>query len=204
MHVVGITGGIGSGKSSFCHAFSHLGITVIDTDQLAHQLTQASSAAIPFILEKFGEAAIQHDGALNRTWMRQHIFSNPTGKHSLEKILHPLIYEMASELIQNEPPEHAYCILAVPLLFETQLFQNLIDYSIAIDCVEILQIERVKSRSHLSEIEIRQIIATQMSSEQRNQYADKVLHNNGTLQDIDAKVSQTHDFLLQKFKLINQ
>ncbi|QZA81001.1 dephospho-CoA kinase [Deefgea piscis] len=204
MYVVGITGGIGSGKSSFCHAFVRLGITVIDTDQLAHQLTQASSAAMPAILAKFGESAIQDDGALNRTWMRQHIFSNPTGKQTLEKILHPLIYKMAAELIKNVPLEQAYCILAVPLLFETQLFLSLIDYSIAIDCEEYLQIERVKSRSHLSEIEIRQIITTQMSREQRNQYADEVLSNNGTPQDIDAKVSQTHDFLLKKFKLIKQ
>ncbi|MBM5573939.1 dephospho-CoA kinase [Deefgea sp. CFH1-16] len=204
MHVVGITGGIGSGKSSFCHAFVRLGITVIDTDQLAHQLTQASSAAMPAIVAKFGESAIQADGALNRTWMRQHIFSNPSGKQTLEKILHPLIYKMAAELIKNEPLEQAYCILAVPLLFETQLFLRLIDYSIAIDCEERLQIERVKSRSHLSEIEIRQIIATQMNRAQRNQYADEILRNDGTLQDIDAKVSQTHDFLLQKFKLIKQ
>ncbi|QKJ65915.1 dephospho-CoA kinase [Deefgea piscis] len=204
MHVVGITGGIGSGKSSFCHAFVRLGITVIDTDQLAHQLTQASSAAMPAIVAEFGKSAIQADGALNRTWMRQHIFSNPSGKQTLEKILHPLIYKMAAELIKNEPPEQAYCILAVPLLFETQLFLRLIDYSIAIDCEEHLQIERVKSRSHLSETEIRQIMATQMSREQRNQYADEVLRNDGTLQDIDAKVSQTHDFLLQKFKLIKQ
>ncbi|MCB5197232.1 dephospho-CoA kinase [Deefgea salmonis] len=204
MHVVGITGGIGSGKSSFCHAFIRLGITVIDTDQLAHQLTQADSSAMPLILEEFGAPALQENGALNRIWMRQHVFSHPTGKQTLEKILHPLIYTMAAALIQNESPEQAYCILAVPLLFETQLFQNLIDYSIAIDCEEYLQIERVKTRNHLSEIEIKKIIATQISREQRNQYADEILRNDGTLKDIEAKVSQTHDFLLQKFKSIKQ
>ena len=198
MLTVGLTGGIGCGKSSFCAAFSRLGVAIIDTDEIAHQLSHPNSDANQLIAQQFGKQSLLDDGALNRTWLRQLIFNEPAKKKQLEAIFHPFILQVSKEQIQKVSQLHRYCILAVPLLFEVSEFQQLVDYTIAIDCEESEQINRVMQRSHLSLDEVQKIITAQMPRNQRNTLADYVVNNNGTLASIDVKVSQMHDFLLEK------
>ncbi|WP_027469953.1 dephospho-CoA kinase [Deefgea rivuli] len=198
MLIVGLTGGIGSGKSSFCAAFSDLGVPIIDTDDIAHQLSKPTSDANAQVARQFGADALLADGSLNRTWLRQLIFTDPSKKKQLETIFHPLILKKTKEEIQKISSLHHYCIVAVPLLFETTAFRNLIHYSIVIDCDEQDQINRVMLRSKLNHNEVQNIIAAQMPRKQRNYLADHIITNNGTLSSIAEKVSQMHSFLLEK------
>ena len=198
MLIVGLTGGIGSGKSSCCAAFSRLGITIIDTDEIAHQLSRPYADANLQIAEQFGANALLPDHSLNRKWLRQHILTDAYEKKRLEAIFHPKILDQVKEKIRSICAKERYCIIDVPLLFETSSFLNLIDYSIAIDCDEQEQIKRVKCRSQLTENEIKSIIAVQISRKQRNKLADFIILNNGKLSDIDEKILQIHKNLLEK------
>lgn len=198
MLVVGLTGGIGCGKSSFCDVFSRLGVPIIDTDVIAHQLAHPNSYANQQVLSQFGAASLLADGSLDRAWLRQLIFTEPDKKVQLEAIFHPLILERTKEQISIFSSLHPYCILAVPLLFETPSFHKLTDLSISIDCVEQEQIKRVMLRSRLSQYQIKNIISAQMPRDQRNALANYVIMNDGALIDIDKKVSQMHNFLLEK------
>jgi dephospho-CoA kinase len=198
MLIVGLTGGIGSGKSSFCAAFSRLGVPVIDTDNIAHQLSHPNSNANKLVAQQFGTQSLLADGSLNRAWLRELIFNTPEKRIQLEAIFHPLILQKTQEQIHQVRGMHNYCLLAVPLLFETPAFQQLVDYSIVIDCDEDEQIKRVMQRSQLSDAEVKKIISAQMPRNQRNTLADYVISNNDSLASIDEKVSQMHNFLLEK------
>ena len=140
--IVGLTGGIGSGKSSCCAAFSRLGITIIDTDEIAHQLSRPYADANLQIAEQFGANALLPDHSLNRKWLRQHILTDAYEKKRLEAIFHPKILDQVKEKILGICAKERYCIIDVPLLFETSSFLNLIDYSIVIDCDEQEQIKQ--------------------------------------------------------------
>jgi dephospho-CoA kinase len=196
--VVGLTGGIGSGKSSVCAAFSRLGVPIIDTDEIAHRLSRPSSEVNKQIYEIFGSNSLLADGSLNRAWLRELVFTEPTKRVQLEAIFHPLILQKTKEKICSMGRAHRYCILAVPLLFETPAFHRLTNYSIVVDCDEEEQIRRVIRRSKLSRHEVQNIITAQMPRNQRNVLADQIIMNNESLASIDEKVSQIHNFLLEK------
>ena len=192
MMIVGLTGGIGSGKSEAARLFSYLGAPVADTDAIAHALTAPGQPALQEIAESFGKDALHPDGSLNRAYLRQRIFSDTDAKRMLESILHPLIRdEVVNILARNAPAP--YQIVMVPLLFETGAYAGLIDRSLLIDCEESLQIARAMARSQLAETEVRAIMAAQCSRTQRLDLADDVIVNNGTLLDLEKQVREKHE-----------
>jgi dephospho-CoA kinase len=172
---VGLTGGIGSGKSSAARIFAELGAAVVDTDDIAHQLTQAGGAAVPAIAAEFGTDYLTAIGALDRARMRHLVFSDPAARERLESILHPLI--RAETKARIAAAENPYVIVVVPLLIETGAYETLIQRILAVDCDETLQIQRTMERSRLSETEVRAIMATQVPRARRLAAADDVLNN---------------------------
>ncbi|MBM5571880.1 MULTISPECIES: dephospho-CoA kinase [Deefgea] len=198
MLVAGLTGGIGSGKSTFCAAFSRLGVPVIDADVIYHHLTQPYSIANLLVEQQFGSQSLLNDGKLNKDWLRQIIFDDDCKKKQVEAIFHPLILDEIKSQISQLESNYIYCILAVPLLFEFSDFLNLSDYTIVIDCSEATQVARVMQRSGLSHEQVKKIIQAQMSRNERNRLADLVICNEEGFDSIDDKVSQLHKFLLEK------
>ncbi|MGC2520285.1 MAG: dephospho-CoA kinase [Burkholderiales bacterium] len=188
---VGITGGIGSGKSAVAELFSGHGVAVIDTDAIAHELTRPGGAAIGPIRSAFGASVISPDGALDRTRMRKLAFTNPAAKKRLEAILHPLIKEQSARLA-----EHAvspYVVLVVPLLVESGVDRSRYQRVVVVDCPEALQVERVIQRSGLSEKEVRDIMAAQATRDERLARADDVIDNSGAREALAAQVERLHE-----------
>lgn len=189
--VIGLTGGIGSGKSTAAQMFAELGAEIIDTDAISHQLTAPGGAALPAIQSTFGTGMIGADGSLDRATMRQKVFENPSVRKQLEDILHPLIrQEVATRL--NQASNAPYRIVVVPLLFETGAYQPIIQRTLVIDCPETLQISRAKSRSGMTESAVRQIMAAQCSREQRLALADDVICNDSGLEKLREEVLALH------------
>lgn len=188
--VVGLTGGIGCGKSSTSQFFSDLGIDVIDTDVIARQLTQPNGSAISLIQNTFGSSVITADGALDRNKMRDLVFANSESRHKLEQILHPLILkEVIRRIKQCQAP---YVIVVIPLLFETNDYNHLIQHILVIDCDEQQQLLRTMERSNLSEQKVRSIMATQVTRETRIQKADDVILNNQDIEYLKAQILLLH------------
>ena len=188
--VVGLTGGIGCGKSSTSQFFSDLGIDVIDTDVIARQLTQPNGSAISLIQNTFGSSVITADGALDRNKMRDLVFANSELRHKLEQILHPLILKAVIRRIkQSQAP---YVIVVIPLLFETNDYNHLIQHILVIDCDEQQQLLRTMERSNLSEQKVRSIMATQVTRETRIQKADDVILNNQDIEYLKAQILLLH------------
>lgn len=188
--VVGLTGGIGCGKSSASQIFSDLGIGVVDTDVISRELTQSGGSAIRIIRNTFGDACITADGALDRTKMRNLIFSGSDARLKLEKILHPLILE--ETILQVQHISSPYIIIAIPLLFETNGYDNIVQRTLVVDCDEQQQLLRTMARSHLSEEKVRAIMATQLSREVRLKKADDIIINNQDLDNLRMQVLQLH------------
>lgn len=177
--VVALTGGIGSGKTSVSTRLAELGAAVIDTDLLAHALTQPDAEAMPAIAAAFGPGVIAADGGLDRAAMRRLAFADPQARRRLEAILHPLIRaRLAAELRQVEAP---YAVLVIPLLFETG-WTDIADRILVVDLPEDQQIARVMRRNGLSAAEVRQILATQVSGATRRAGADDLIENDGDLE----------------------
>ncbi len=187
---VGLTGGIGSGKSTVAALFADCGATVIDSDAISHRLTQSGGAAIAAIRAAFGDGYIDTDGALDRAHMRQRVFSDPAAKLQLEAILHPLI--RAQMLAQAEASTAPYLLLVVPLLFETAGYLSLVHRTLVVDCTEALQVVRAMQRGGLDEQTVRAIIATQIPRAERLRRADDVIQNNGSSDDLRRQVEQLH------------
>ncbi|MDY0046467.1 MAG: dephospho-CoA kinase [Thauera propionica] len=188
--VVGLTGGIGSGKSAVANHFVAQGASLVDTDAIAHALTAAGGAAIPAIRDHFGMSVLAADGSLDRAAMRSLAFSHPEARKQLEAILHPLIRdESARQCLAAQGP---YVILAVPLLVESGTYRERCDRVCVVDCPEALQIERVKARSGLAEAQIRAIMAAQASRAARLAVADDVVDNDGTLDQLRVQVERLH------------
>lgn len=188
--VVGLTGGIGSGKSMAAEEFRRLGATVVDTDAIARELTEAGGAAVPHVKSLFGEAFVAADGAMDRKAMRQRVFSDPGAKQALESLLHPMIRDEAERRIAAAPGH--YVVYVVPLLIESGDYRQRVDRVLVIDCPEALQVERVRSRSGLSEAEVRAIMAHQVSREQRRAAADDVIDNSATPEALRRQVAALH------------
>ncbi len=187
---VGLTGGIGSGKSAATERFAALGATIVDTDLIAHRLTAPGGAAIAAIRQAFGEGVISTDGSLDRGAMRARVFAEPAARQQLEAILHPLIRaESARQCLAAPGP---YVVMAVPLLVESGTYRQRCDRVCVVDCPEALQIERVRTRSGLDETQIRAIMAAQASREERLAAADDVIDNGGTLEALQQQVDRLH------------
>jgi dephospho-CoA kinase len=188
--VVGLTGGIGSGKSAVADAFARLGATVVDTDAIAHELTQAGRPAIPLVEEAFGPGFIGPSGEMDRKRMREHVFADPAAKKRLEDLLHPLIRkESARRIARAAGP---YVIHVVPLLVESPGYRKRVNRVLVVDCPEAVQLARVRSRSALPEREVLAIIAAQVPREKRLAAADDVIDNSGTLDALQNQVAVLH------------
>ncbi|AEJ00041.1 Dephospho-CoA kinase [Nitrosomonas sp. Is79A3] len=188
--IVGLTGGIGCGKSSASQFFLDLGIDVVDTDVIARNLTQPHGLAINPIRNAFQDSMIAADGSLDREKMRNLIFSDNDSRFKLENILHPLILKETIQKIAQT--KSSYIIIVVPLLFETNDYDNIIQRILIVDCEEQQQISRTISRSNLSEQQVRAIMATQISRKERLQKADDVMINNQDIDYLKAQVIQLH------------
>ncbi len=188
--IVGLTGGIGCGKSAVAHLFSKHGIDVIDTDAISRNLTAVKGEAMPAIHQAFGSEAVAADQSLNRDAMRRIVFSDPAAKKKLEAILHPLIRsEVTRQLARATSP---YVVLDVPLLFETDGYPDLIDTTLAVDCPEAEQVRRVTARSGLTEAQARAIMASQVPRAVRCARADTLIDNSGSLADLEKKIVHLH------------
>ncbi|MBL8497233.1 dephospho-CoA kinase [Nitrosomonas sp. JL21] len=188
--IIGLTGGIGCGKSAASQLFSELGIDVIDTDVISQRLTQSAGLAIDLIQKEFGKDFITADNALNRSKMRQFVFSNDEARLRLENILHPLILQ--ETLLHIEQSHSAYIILVVPLLLENKEYRALVQRILVIDCDEEQQLRRTMSRSRLTEQQVRAIMAAQVSRQTRLRNADDIVVNNHDLAHLRSQVIQLH------------
>jgi dephospho-CoA kinase len=189
-YCVGLTGGIGCGKSTVAHLFKDLGATVIDTDAISHQLTSQDGAALALILDTFGKTYLTPTGDLDRNKMRELIFSNKDAKGKLEGILHPLILSICEErLVAATTP---YTLLMAPLLLESPAFMQLVQRVLLVSCSEQNQVIRVKERSGITESQIRSIINEQMSQTERLALTDDIIQNDGLIANLDAQVIELH------------
>jgi dephospho-CoA kinase len=188
---IGLTGGIGCGKSTVADMFAKFGAGIIDTDVIARRLTQAEGAAIPAIRSAFGTEYIKDDGALDRDKMRALIFSDAAAKQRLELILHPLILEQAKTQLQ-QLHTRPYIIIVVPLLPQSPAFQQLVQRILVVDCTEDSQVARVAKRSRMSEAEVRTVIAQQTTRAERLKLADDVIHNDTGMDSLTAQVAALH------------
>jgi len=193
--VVGLTGGIGSGKSAAADEFARLGAAIVDTDLIAHQLTGSGGLAIPGIKKLFGEDAIGPDGAMDRKKMRDHVFADPQAKRKLEALLHPLIREESARRIAAA--RAPYVVHVVPLLIESPDYRRRVDRVLVVDVPEDTQVARVRSRSGLSEDEVRAIMRTQAPRAERLAAADEVLDNGGSRDALRTQVAALHQKYLQ-------
>ncbi|OGS80557.1 MAG: dephospho-CoA kinase [Gallionellales bacterium GWA2_55_18] len=192
MFCVGLTGGIGSGKSTVAALFAQHGAGIVDTDAIAHSLTQAGGEAIEAIRAAFGSDYLTDDDALDRARMRGLIFSDVAAKQRLELLLHPLIREQAkAQLLQLKASP--YIILVVPLLPESPAFRQLVQRVLVVDCEENTQIARVIGRNKMTEAEVRAIITRQTPRAERLQLADDVIHNDAGLDSLTVQVAALHE-----------
>jgi dephospho-CoA kinase len=195
---IGLTGGIGSGKTAVSDLLGELGAGIIDTDLISHQLTAPSGKAIPFIAEAFGSEFIDPQGALNRPKMRSLVFEDIQARQTLEKITHPLIQQetakQAHVLAQSGVP---YLVFVVPLLIESGTWVNLIDYLVVVDCPEETQIERVMRRNNMTHPEVESILKAQTSRISRLAAANAVIENRSGLSELKSKVLNLHQQLLK-------
>ncbi|HQO15631.1 MAG TPA: dephospho-CoA kinase [Methylotenera sp.] len=199
MSIIALTGGLGSGKSEAAKQFAKLGVPVVDTDVIAHALTAVGSPVLTQISQLFGPQFLTKDGALDRTKLRTHVFTNPQERSKLEALLHPLIRANAlKQLAENEHQLHPdYQVLVIPLLFENNQYQTSIHKTLVIDCDEQLQISRAMARSQLSQAEAQAILDAQVTRATRLKLADEVIENNGTLAELTESVEKMHQKLLK-------
>ncbi|MBA4143781.1 MAG: dephospho-CoA kinase [Nitrosospira sp.] len=188
--IIGLTGGIGSGKTTVAKLFSALGAGVVDTDMIAHELTQLGGGAISAIREAFGERFISAGGSLNRREMRDVVFFDEESRRKLEMILHPLIRtEAARRAARVSAP---YAMMVVPLLLETRGYCEVIQRVLVTDCSEHQQIARAAARPGMDERTVRAIMAAQVSREQRLLQADDVIVNNAGMAQLEQRVNALH------------
>lgn len=192
MYIVGLTGGIGSGKSEAAKLFAELGAPVVDVDVISHELTTKGQATLKKIAQVFGKDILSSDGSLNRAALRQKVFADREARKNLEAILHPAIYNKATERLE-ENASAPYQILAIPLLFESDRYLKIINRSLVIDSDTKLQIARASKRDGLLEADIQKIIDVQMPREKRNALADDIILNDGSIEELKEKVKQVHE-----------
>jgi dephospho-CoA kinase len=196
--LIGLTGGIGSGKTAVSDLLAKLGAGIVDTDLIAHQITAPHGVATALIEKQFGPDFISADGSLNRDRMRALVFAKPEARKSLEAITHPLIrQETIRQALRLSKEGVPYLVFVVPLLIESGSWMELIDRLVLVDCAEETQIQRVMQRSNLPREEVERILAAQASREERLKYADIVIENQGGLKDLEVEVQNLHQKILQ-------
>jgi len=188
--VVGLTGGIGSGKSAVASIFGELGADVIDTDAIAHSLTAAGGAAIPAIRKQFGDGFIATDGSLDRVRMRKHVFVRPDARQMLESILHPMIRQETDRRVAAS--KGPYAVVVVPLLVESGGYLDRVNRVLVVDCPPETQIARVMQRSALAREEVERILAAQATRASRLAAADDVIDNGGSIERLRPQVERLH------------
>jgi len=194
MLTIGLTGGIGCGKTTVSRLFEKRNIPVIDADVISHAIVQPGQPTLLLLKETFGEQVLLANGELNRDYLRELVFNDPNKKETLEAIMHPIIFGiMHDKLATLDTP---YGILSIPLLIETNQ-QAQVDRVLVIDCPETDQIQRVKARDQLTDAMINSIMRSQCSRSLRLEHADDILINDGSLASLDAKVQKLHDFYLK-------
>ena len=193
--VIGLTGGIGSGKSAAADLFAARGALMVDTDQIAHQLTAPGGTAMDAIRQAFGNGVVAADGALNRAAMRALAFEDPDARKRLEAILHPMIRAESERLCLAATTP--YVMLVVPLLIESGTYRQRVRRLCVVDCPEEVQVARVMQRSGLEERQVRAIMAAQASRAERLAAADDVIDNGGSYEQLAAQVERLHAAYLQ-------
>lgn len=199
-YVVGLTGGIGSGKSTVAEFFAEFGVPIIDADILSRTLLSDQPNLLSQIAARFGNKILQKNGQLNRSLLRDIIFHQPEDKKWLEQLLHPLIHQAIVEAIKKI--NYPYCIVVIPLLAEQySLYQDLIDHILVIDASQEQQLAWTVKRDNCSEALIQKMIASQASREQRAKIANTLLKNNQLITTLKNKVKSLHQaFLAQAAK----
>jgi len=185
-YVVGLTGGIGSGKTAVADAFATLGVEIVDADALAHRISAAGAQGFAAIRVAFGDAIVGADGELDRAALRHLVFADVAARRRLEGILHPLIRAEAERQVRSW--RGAYGIVVVPLLLEREGLHSIIDRILVVDCPEDEQVRRVVARSGLSIEEVHAIMATQFDRARRRAAADDIVDNSGTISAIAPQV----------------
>ena len=193
--VVGITGGIGSGKSAVTKLFEQFGITVVDADLVARVVVEPGKPALAAIADHFGTEILQNDGSLNRATLRSRVFSDENERRWLEHLTHPLIGQEI--LDQIETSRSPYTILSSPLLLDTTQ-KALVDCVVVVDAPEDLQLERTISRDNNDEAQVRRIMAAQITRAERLELADIVIDNSGTLEELALQVEELHKEFLRR------
>ncbi len=189
MLIIGLTGGIGSGKSAAAHCFAELDVPIIDTDLIARQVVEPGQPALTEIAQAFGAEIVTDAGQINRPALRQLIFADSAKRQQLEAILHPRI--RAEMLRQAALLTNPYAIFVIPLLLETGQ-QNLVNRILVIDCDDTIRRQRLKQRDQMNDAEIDRAFAAQASREQRLAAADEIISNNGNLDQLQLQVQQLH------------
>lgn len=196
MKIVGLTGGIGSGKSETSVLFASLGVPVVDTDLIARQLTAVGGKANSLIGAAFGAKMLGDGGELRRDKMRALAFNDPSARQKLEAILHPLIRQQSQAELAALEQSHPYAILVIPLLFESRAYRGILWRTLNIDCSHAAQVVRVGKRSGLGVAEIEKIIHSQVPRPIRLQLADHVIHNDGDVGLLEPQASRLHRLFL--------
>ena len=190
MFTVGLTGGIGSGKSTVADLFAALGVPVIDTDVVARELTAPGGAALGEIDAKFGAAVMHADGTLDRAALRRRVFSDANARHELEAILHPRIRQIVAQTLATLTTP--YALIVIPLLVETGGYRDVLSRVLVVDCPEDLQIARVMARSGLAQDEVEAILAAQAGGAARLAIADDVIVNTASPEALRTQVATLH------------
>jgi dephospho-CoA kinase len=190
MFAVGLTGGIGSGKSTVAECFAALGVPVIDTDVIARQLTAPGSEVLDAIRTVLGESVMQPDGTLDRAALRRRVFADAAARHQLEAILHPLIRQGVEQALATLAAP--YALIVIPLLVETGGYRDVLDRVLVVDCPEALQIARVVARNGLTQDEVKAILAVQAGRAERLAAADDVIVNTASPAALRADVERLH------------
>ena len=199
MFIIGLTGGIGSGKSAAAKILKELGLKVIDLDQITHELMMPSELGYIEIKKEFGEKYIDTKGAIDRKLLREEIFSSFDLKKRIESILHPIIFEECNKQL-NLLKHEKYIVLVIPLLFETKNYISLIDEALLIDCDLETQIERVMQRDSISKALANRIIKNQMNRQEKQLLADKVILNDGNINQLKTQLDIYYKKLLKDIK----
>jgi dephospho-CoA kinase len=196
--VIGLTGGIGSGKTLASDHFASLGVDIIDTDVIARQVVEPGSKVLKQLASEFGAGVLNTDGSLNRAALRKLAFANEENKSKLDDITHPAIREETARQIQSSRSD--YCIVVVPLLSEDSPFLSVMQRVIVVTADRETKIERVKVRSSLSASEVERIMQSQLSDEQRLEFADDVIENNSSIEYVHKEVEILHSQYLELSK----
>jgi dephospho-CoA kinase len=199
MFIIGLTGGIGSGKSAAAKILKELGLKVIDLDQITHKLMRPGELGYIEIKKQFGEKYIDTKGAIDKKLLREEIFSSFDLKKLIESILHPIIFEECDKQL-NILKHEKYIVLVIPLLFETKNYISLIDESLLIDCDLETQIERVIKRDNVSKALANRIIKNQMNRQEKQSLADKVILNDGNINHLKTQLNIYYKKLLMDIK----